>query len=167
MALAITTIVLADLIVIGFCVVYLARAEGAVARRWLAQRDALEEARAGLGRLVAEAEERAKEFERLLGLREKQLRDLLYRLAEEEERVRRATRTEPAGDGVRREVDRLASSGMGPVEVARALSLDPAAVRLMFELRSRSVSPVRASGGGRSSRSVLAAEPAGSAGAAE
>ena len=137
MILAATAIVLADLIVIGFCVVYLSRAERALARRWLAQRDALEDVRGGLGRLVAEAEERAKEFERLLGVREKQLRDLLYRLAEEEERVRRAMQPEAAGDPVRSEVERLAASGMGPVEVARALKLDPAAVRLMFELGPR------------------------------
>jgi len=167
MAFATVAIVLADLIVIGFCVIYLSRAERAIARRWLEQRDALEDVRSGLGRLVAEAEERAKEFERLLGLREKQLRDLLYRLAEEEERVRRATRAEPTGDTVRSEVDRLAASGMGPVEVARALNLDPAAVRLMFELRPRSVTPVRAPGAGRTSRTVAAVEPAGAAGAAE
>jgi len=167
MTLAIVTIVLADLIVIGFCVVYLSRAERAVARRWLAQRDALEDARAGLGRLVAEAEERAKEFERLLGLREKQLRDLIYRLAEEEERVRRVMRAEPSADAVRHEIDRLASGGMGPVEVARALNLDPAAVRLMFELRPRSVTPVRAPTAQRTGRGAAAAEPAGAAGPAE
>jgi hypothetical protein len=168
MIVATAAIVLADLVVIGFCVVYLARAERALARRWLAQRGALEDARSGLAHLVAEAEERAREFERLLGVREKQLRDLLYRLAEEEERVRQAARAEPVGDaGVRGEVERLAASGMEPIEVARALDLDPAAVRLMFELRPRSVAPAGAAAVRRTGRRVGEAEPAGAAGAAE
>jgi len=83
-------VVLADIAVICFCVFYLSRAGRALDERWNAQRDALEAARGALERLVRDADERATDFERVLGARERSLRGLLFRLAEQEERVRRS-----------------------------------------------------------------------------
>lgn len=141
MSFAVMAVLLADLMVIGFCVYYLSQAGRTLDQRWQSQRDALEAVRCGLERLVGEAEERARDFGELLGTREKHLRDLLYRLADEEERVRRASgvRSEvSSADGFGQLVAQLAATGLGPVEIARRLKADPAQVRLMVDLQSQS-----------------------------
>jgi hypothetical protein len=143
---AVLVIVLADLFVIGFCVVFFARAGQALERRAADQRDALERVRGALESLVREAEARAREFEQLLGVREKHLRALLQRLAEEEERLRDASPTPPASPAVTMarpggvrvgDAKRLAEAGLGPVDVARTLGADPAEVRLVLDLERR------------------------------
>jgi hypothetical protein len=133
MSVAVAAIVIADLLVIGFCVVYLSRAARTLSHRWQEQRIALETVRGSLERLVGDADARAQEFERLLASREKQLRTLLYQLAEEEERLRGSAPARPGGD-LERGVRRLQERGLGPMEVARELDADPAQVRLLFEL---------------------------------
>ena len=140
MGVAVATVVLADLLVIGFCVFYLSRAGRVMDQRWQQQRDALDMVRGSLERLVGEADERAREFEQVLGARETQLRKLLHELAQEEERVHGARRTEggpPTFQGLAQEVDRLAGAGLGPLEVARKLNADPAQVRLIFDLQKK------------------------------
>lgn len=140
MTLAVTAILLADLMVIGFCVYYLSQAGRTLDQRWQSQRDALDAVRRGLERLVGEAEERAREFGDLLGVREKRLRDLLYKLAEEEERLRRANGVQAEighAENFAEVVARLAAAGLGPVEIARQLKADPAQVRLMVDLQGQ------------------------------
>jgi hypothetical protein len=138
MGLAVTMVVLADIAVICFCVFYLSRAGRALDERWNAQRDALEAARGALERLVRDADERATDFERVLGARERSLRGLLFRLAEQEERVRRSDsgpQRSPASPATAKEISRLRAAGLGPVEVARELNVEPAQVRLVLGLQ--------------------------------
>lgn len=141
MGLAVTVIVLADLLVIGFCVLYLARAGRTLERHWSQQRQALENVRGALEGLLGEADTRAREFEQLLGVREKHLRTLLCELAEEESRVRRAHQRGAAGTATRttlaEDARRLTATGLSVVEVARRLETDPAEVRLALELQGQ------------------------------
>ena len=141
MGVAVAVIVLADLLVIGVCVLYLTRAGETFERRWVQQRETLESVRGALAQLIGEADVRAQEFERVPGAREKHLRQLLYELAGEEKRLRRAqpgaTAPEPPPAAIAEEVRRLAATGLGAVEVARRLDADPAEVRLMLELQGR------------------------------
>jgi hypothetical protein len=143
---AVLVIVLADLFVIGFCVVFLARAGQGLERRAADQRQALERVRGALESLVREAETRAREFEQLLGVREKHLRALLQRLVEEEERLRDASPMPAASSAAARlrpggvsaeDAKRLANAGLRPVDVARTLGADPAEVRLVLDLERR------------------------------
>jgi len=138
MGYAITAVILADVGVVFFCIFYFTRAGKAMDDRWMEQRQAFEGARVELGRLVQEAERRSREFQSTLERREKTLRDLLYRLSEQEERVRQAGTsgaTEVRDDaGVRDRVGRLAASGNGPLEIARDLKLEPAQVRLIMDM---------------------------------
>lgn len=140
MGLAVSMVVLADIAVICFCVFYLSRAGKALDERWNAQRKTLEAARGALERLVRDADERATDFERVLGARERSLRGLLFRLAEQEERVRRCdtgAETSAANPGTAREISRLRAAGLGPVEVARELNVEPAQVRLVLGLQEQ------------------------------
>jgi hypothetical protein len=141
MGIAVAVIVVADLLVIGFCVLYLTRAGERLTRHWTRQREALESVRGALERLVGEAEARAREFEQLLGVREKHLRTLLRELAEGEERVRRAREGRAGGPPPRttiaEDARRLAATGLGAMEVARTLAADPAEVRLVLELEGQ------------------------------
>jgi hypothetical protein len=136
MGLAVALVVLADIAVIGICVFYLARAGRRLDTGWQRQQHALDDSRSALERLIGDADQRAREFERVLGARERALRDLLYRLAEEEERVRRAgdADADAVPSTLTDEVTRLTAAGLGPVDVARELQIDPAQVRLMLDL---------------------------------
>jgi hypothetical protein len=149
MSYAVAAVVLADLAVIGVCVFYLSRAGQALDERWEKQRHALEGVRGALERLVAEADRRAHDFAQLLGTREQDLRGLLHRLAEQEERVRSSSGIEvssPAGPGLANEVSRLTAAGLGPVDVARELKVDPAQVRLMLDLYGEAKAKERRAG---------------------
>jgi hypothetical protein len=153
MGIAVAVIVVADLLVIGFCVLYLTRAGDTLTRHWTRQRETLENVRSALERLVGEAEARAREFEQLLGVREKHLRTLLRELAEGEDRVRQAQESRGSGRSARptlaEDARRLAATGLGAMEVARTLAADPAEVRLVLELE----------GGTARAASVRAARP--------
>jgi len=141
MGYAVAVVVLADIAVICFCMFYLSRAGRTLDDRWNEQRKALEAARGALERLVGDADERARDFDRVLGARERHLRGLLYRLAEQEERVRRSdTGTETgqaATPGLAAEIGQLTDAGLGPVEVARKLNVEPAQVRLILGLHDQ------------------------------
>ena len=141
MAYAVAAMVLADIAVICFCIFYFSRAGRTLDDRWNVQRKALEAARGALERLVGEADERARDFDRVLGAREQSLRGLLFRLAEQEERVRRSDTTtetpQKSTRGLAAEIGRLASAGLGPVEVARKLNVEPAQVRVILGLREQ------------------------------
>jgi hypothetical protein len=138
MGYAVLVMVLADLAVIGVCVFYLTRAGGALEAQSQKQRLALDAARVALERLVAHADERARDLEQALGARERQLRDLLYRLAEQEDRVREAAgeprETQAARPGLAAQAQQLAARGLDALEVARELEIDPAEARVMLDL---------------------------------
>jgi hypothetical protein len=141
MSYTIMLVALADLAVIGLCVLYLMRAGRSLESQWQKQRVVLDGAQVGLERLIEQADERARALEEALGTRERQLRDLLYRLAQQEERVRTpaavrppretAAATQPTLAG---QAHRLAAGGMDTVEVARELAVEPAQVRVMLDL---------------------------------
>ena len=140
MGLAVAVVVLADIAVICFCVFYLSRAGRALDERWHAQRDVLEAARGALERLVKDADKRARDFEQVLGARERSLRGLLFRLAEQEERVRRSDgvpERSQATPVTATQISRLTAAGLGPLEVARELNVEPAQVRLVLGLHDQ------------------------------
>lgn len=141
MGYAVTIVVLADIAVICFCVFYFSRAGHALDERWERQWKVLEGARGALERLVGDADVRARDFDQVLGTRERQLRGLLYRLAEQEERLRRSeASTEPPPPAASRfasEVSRLSVAGLSPVEVAHELKVEPAQVRLVLDLHGQ------------------------------
>lgn len=137
----IVLVALADLAVIGLCVLYLVRAGRGLELQWQKQRVTLDGAQVALERLIEQADERARALEGALGTRERQLRDLLYRLAQQEERVRTplvvappTEAAEAAQPTLAAQAHRLAARGLDVVEVARELAVEPAHVRVMLDL---------------------------------